>query len=156
MRKQHSTVLYTLPCYLSAGNICIFYAKVCGWHHLCGILEQSMRARNREGKGLSYRPVWIGGIDSLKSISGLLKRLQIRALSCSQKIHFQAVGTLADHNTTVFCLCFSSIFFALNVCVPCPRERRPEGIPNLGLSNNWRCSSGLECEFPLLSELCEV
>jgi hypothetical protein len=37
-----------------------------------------MGASNRVGIGLSYRPAV--GIDSLESIPGLLKRLQIRAL----------------------------------------------------------------------------
>jgi hypothetical protein len=47
-----------------------------------------METRNRVGIGLSYRPPgYIGwrGIDSLKSIPGLLKGLQIRALSSSEE-----------------------------------------------------------------------
>jgi hypothetical protein len=45
--------------------------------HTAGILEHSMGARNRVGKGLSYRTIgW--RIDSLESIHGLLKSLKYR------------------------------------------------------------------------------
>jgi hypothetical protein len=51
-----------------------------------GILEQSMGAMNRLGIGLSYRPdrsTKAGGIDSLESISGILKSLKIPPLENS-------------------------------------------------------------------------
>ncbi len=47
-----------------------------------GIFKQSMRARNRVGIGLSYRPARLHTalrIGSLESIFGLLKSLKIRA-----------------------------------------------------------------------------
>ncbi len=48
-----------------------------------GIFERSMGARNRIGKGFSYRPARLpqpGGIGSLESILGLFEGLKIRAL----------------------------------------------------------------------------
>jgi hypothetical protein len=50
---------------------------------LCaGILKPSMRARNRVGKGLAYRPARLHrlGIDSLESILGPLKSLKMPSL----------------------------------------------------------------------------
>jgi hypothetical protein len=47
----------------------------------CRILEQSVRARNRVGIVLSYRPGRLaGGIDSLESIPRFLKTLKIPSL----------------------------------------------------------------------------
>jgi hypothetical protein len=46
------------------------------WRPCAGILEQSMGARNRVGIGLSYRPSQAGRIDSLETITGLLKNLK--------------------------------------------------------------------------------
>jgi hypothetical protein len=49
-------------------------------HNSCSsVLEQSMRARNRVGTGLLYRPARLHRL--VKTIPGLLKILQIRALS---------------------------------------------------------------------------
>jgi hypothetical protein len=49
-------------------------------HNSCSsVLEQSMRARNRVGTGLLYRPVRLHRL--VKTIPGLFKILHIRALS---------------------------------------------------------------------------
>ncbi len=51
--------------------------------YCAGILEQSMRARNREGIGLSYRPARLQRL--AESIPGLLKSFKIGLwISCER------------------------------------------------------------------------
>jgi hypothetical protein len=68
-----------------------------------GILELSMGDRNRVGIGLSYRRSagYIGGVDFLKSIPGLLKSLCFTSLIIW---NLASVGFLLLVNLNIDCI----------------------------------------------------